>query len=102
MIVSVCYSFATIENDALLFYNGRYNERHDFVAMEIVNKQVQFSFSLGSEITRVHAKIEGGVSDGQWHQVTVTYFNRVGQCRIHGALNTLNTKKLKEGVKPVS
>ena len=73
--------FATRDADALLFYNGRYNERHDFVALEIVAGQVEFSFSLGSEVKRVQPLVDGGVSDGQWHKVTVQYLNRVSLAR---------------------
>jgi len=74
-----CRRFATRERNGLLFYNGRYNDRHDFVTLEIVDGHVQFSFSLGSDVTRVAAFPLNGVqlSDGQWHQVTVTYLNRV-------------------------
>ncbi|XP_016844332.1 protocadherin-like wing polarity protein stan isoform X2 [Nasonia vitripennis] len=68
--------FATEASEGLLLYNGRYNEKHDFIALEIVESQMQFSFSLGDEITRATAKIPGGVSDGQWHEVQVSYINR--------------------------
>ncbi|XP_019328267.1 PREDICTED: LOW QUALITY PROTEIN: cadherin EGF LAG seven-pass G-type receptor 2, partial [Aptenodytes forsteri] len=37
--------FATKERDGLLLYNGRFNEKHDFVALEIVGEQVQLTFS---------------------------------------------------------
>ena len=60
-----------------MFYNGRYNEKHDFIALEIVEGQVQFSFSLGSEITTVKANVDAGVNDGNWHQVSLSYLNRV-------------------------
>ena len=76
-IDSIIFRFATREKDGLLFYNGRYNEKHDFVAMEILNGQVQFAFSLGSRVTRVQASIKGGVNDGNWHEVTVKYYNKV-------------------------
>ena len=66
-----------MERNALLFYNGRYNEKHDFIALEIIEGQVQFSFSLGTDVTKVNPTVEGGVNDGQWHEVTVDYFNRV-------------------------
>ena len=69
--------FATQQRNGLLFYNGRFNERHDFIALEIVDGQVQFSFSLGAKITKVSPYIDGGVNDGNWHQVTVAYLNRV-------------------------
>ncbi|XP_043283002.1 protocadherin-like wing polarity protein stan isoform X2 [Venturia canescens] len=68
--------FATESHDGLLLYNGRYNEKHDFIALEIIDSKIQFSFSLGDEITRASATIPGGVSDGQWHEVRVTYINR--------------------------
>ncbi|XP_017787025.1 PREDICTED: protocadherin-like wing polarity protein stan isoform X1 [Nicrophorus vespilloides] len=68
--------FATTSRNGLLLYNGRYNELHDFIALEIVNASVQFSFSLGSGVTRATASLPGGVSDGEWHTVTVHYFNK--------------------------
>lgn len=41
------YRFATRERNALLLYNGRFNEKHDFIAVEIVEEQVQLTFSAG-------------------------------------------------------
>ncbi|XP_034944720.1 protocadherin-like wing polarity protein stan isoform X2 [Chelonus insularis] len=76
--------FATEESEGLLLYNGRYNEKHDFIALEIVNSEVQFSFSLGDEITRASATIPGGVSDGQWHEVEVVYINRTVTIALDG------------------
>ena len=73
------FRFATQQRDGLLFYNGRFNERHDFIALEIVDGQVQFSFSLGADITKVSPSFPGGVNDGNWHQVTVSYLNRVSR-----------------------
>jgi cadherin EGF LAG seven-pass G-type receptor 1 len=72
-------SIATRERNALLFYNGRYNDRHDFIAMEIVDGHVRFSFSLGTDVTTVSAwdTETGDVSDGQWHQIALHYVNRV-------------------------
>lgn len=40
--------FATKEREGLLLYNGRFNERHDFIALEIVQEQVQLTFSAGT------------------------------------------------------
>jgi len=68
-------SFATQQRNGLLLYNGRYNERFDFIALEIVNSTVRFSFSLGSNVTVVETG--KAVSDGLWHAVSVTYFNKV-------------------------
>lgn len=39
--------FATRDRNALLLYNGRFNEKHDFVALEIIDEQVQLTFSAG-------------------------------------------------------
>ncbi|XP_006824531.1 cadherin EGF LAG seven-pass G-type receptor 2 [Saccoglossus kowalevskii] len=74
--LTIALSFATLSKNALLFYNGRYNERHDFIALEIINGQLQFSFSTGGTTARVTASIAGGVSDGMWHAVTVDYHAR--------------------------
>ncbi|NXH20721.1 CELR2 protein, partial [Bucco capensis] len=46
---TLALTFATKERDGLLLYNGRFNERHDFVALEIVGEQVQLTFSAGWE-----------------------------------------------------
>lgn len=69
--------FATQKKNGLLLYNGRYNEQHDFISLEVIEGEVQFSFSLGSTVTKATASIPGGVSDGDWHTVTVQYFNKV-------------------------
>lgn len=39
--------FATQERNALLLYNGRFNEKHDFIAVEIIEEQIQLTFSAG-------------------------------------------------------
>uniref|UniRef100_A0A8C2T9U6 Cadherin EGF LAG seven-pass G-type receptor 2 n=1 Tax=Coturnix japonica TaxID=93934 RepID=A0A8C2T9U6_COTJA len=69
-------TFATKERDALLLYNGRFNEKHDFVALEIVQEQIQLTFSAGETTTTVAPFVPGGVSDGQWHSVQVQYYNK--------------------------
>ncbi|XP_049833037.1 protocadherin-like wing polarity protein stan isoform X1 [Schistocerca gregaria] len=68
--------FATQAESGLLLYNGRYNEKHDFIALEIVNGSVRFSFSLGSNVSSALVSIPGGVTDGNWHSVEVDYFNK--------------------------
>ncbi|XP_061544471.1 cadherin EGF LAG seven-pass G-type receptor 2 [Phycodurus eques] len=69
-------TFATKEPNGLLLYNGRFNEKHDFIAMEIINEQIQVTFSAGETKTTVSPFIVGGVSDGQWHVVEVNYYNK--------------------------
>ncbi|KAK3536667.1 hypothetical protein QTP86_016092, partial [Hemibagrus guttatus] len=68
--------FATREPNGLLLYNGRFNEKHDFIAMEIVNEQIQLTFSAGETKTTVSPFTPGGVSDGEWHSVHVHYYNK--------------------------
>ena len=84
------FRFATRERNAILLYNGRYNEQHDFVALEVVEGQLRFSFSLGSEVSRVTVKVQTGVSDGNWHQVRIDYFNRVRHADRVKALYNVN------------
>uniref|UniRef100_A0A3P9M048 Cadherin EGF LAG seven-pass G-type receptor 2 n=1 Tax=Oryzias latipes TaxID=8090 RepID=A0A3P9M048_ORYLA len=69
-------TFATNEPNGLLLYNGRFNEKHDFIAMEIINEQIQLTFSAGETKTTVSPFVSGGVSDGQWHVVEVHYYNK--------------------------
>ncbi|KAM6454465.1 cadherin EGF LAG seven-pass G-type receptor 2 isoform 4-T4 [Liasis olivaceus] len=73
---TIALTFATKERDGLLLYNGRFNERHDFVALEIVQEQVQLTFSAGETTSTVAPFIPGGVSDGQWHTVHLHYYNK--------------------------
>ncbi|XP_062834481.1 cadherin EGF LAG seven-pass G-type receptor 2 isoform X1 [Anolis carolinensis] len=73
---TIALTFATKERDGLLLYNGRFNERHDFVALEIVQEQVQLTFSAGESTSTVAPFIPGGVSDGQWHTVHLHYYNK--------------------------
>lgn len=44
------FRFATKESNGLLLYNGRFNEKHDFIAMEIINEQIQLTFSAGGTV----------------------------------------------------
>lgn len=69
-------NFSTINEDGLLLYNGRYNELHDFISLEVLKGKIVFSFSLGEHIETVRIDQEKQVSDGNWHTVLVEYFNR--------------------------
>ena len=71
-------SIATRQQNALLFYNGRYNDKNDFIALEIIDGRVQFSFSLGGVyVTKLTATVNGGISDGQLREINISYLNRV-------------------------
>ncbi|XP_030628227.1 cadherin EGF LAG seven-pass G-type receptor 1 [Chanos chanos] len=73
---TVSFMFATRERNALLLYNGRFNEKHDFIAVEIIEEQIQLTFSAGESKTTVAPHVPGGVSDGQWHSVQLHYYNK--------------------------
>ena len=67
--------FATVQSDALILYNGRYNDKYDFIALELVDSRLKFSFSLGAGVTSV--MLTGvPVSNGDWHKVTIDYRDR--------------------------
>ncbi|XP_068963355.1 cadherin EGF LAG seven-pass G-type receptor 2-like [Petaurus breviceps papuanus] len=80
-------TFATRERNALLLYNGRFNEKHDFLALEIIKEQIQLTFSAGETRTTVAPLVPGGVSDGQWHSVQVQYYNKVSASSIHSLMH---------------
>ncbi|XP_058529592.1 cadherin EGF LAG seven-pass G-type receptor 1 isoform X1 [Ochotona princeps] len=73
---TIALAFATRERNALLLYNGRFNEKHDFIALEVIEGQVQLTFSAGESRTSVAPQVPGGVSDGRWHSVQVQYYNK--------------------------
>lgn len=69
--------FSTKQDNGLLFYNGRFNDLFDFISLEIVSSRLVFSYSLGDKTSQVSVcPPTGHLLDGQWHEVTVSYFNR--------------------------
>lgn len=84
--------FATINDNGLLLYNGRYNDLHDFIALELIDGRVTFSFSLGDKIQKVFVTRHHKLSDGEWHTVEIVYFNRtatlvIDECDVALALS---------------
>jgi len=71
----IMLQFATVQNVALLLYNGRYNDKHDFIALEIVDSYLKFSYSLGSTVVSVSLP-SVPVSNGIWHKVAIDYRDR--------------------------
>ncbi|KAM9828437.1 cadherin EGF LAG seven-pass G-type receptor 3 isoform 2-T2 [Syngnathus typhle] len=74
--LSISLTFATLESNGLLFYNGRFNEKHDFITLEIQEGQVVLKYSTGESSTQVSPFLRGGVSDGEWHTVHIHYYNK--------------------------
>ena len=69
--------FTTTEYSGLLLFNGWYDGKHDFFAVEVWQGQVWFRFSLFSHEVIVTLNVNGGVIDGNWHKVEVALQNRV-------------------------
>ena len=69
--------FTTTEHSGLLLFDGRYDGKHDFIAVEVWQGQVWFRFSLFSHKVIVTMNVNGGVIDGNWHKVEVALQNRV-------------------------
>ncbi|CAG2161702.1 unnamed protein product [Oppiella nova] len=81
--LNIRLKFATRLSNALLLYNGRYNEKHDFIALEIIDSKVVFSFSVGANISQVSVQSsEGVINDGKWHQIEVNYLNRTAAIKL--------------------
>lgn len=84
--------FSTVNDNGLLLYNGRYNDLHDFIALELIEGTITFSYSLGDKIQKVSVRRKKKLSDGDWHTVEVSYFNRlatvsVDECDVALALS---------------
>ena len=89
---NIKFKFATINDNGLLLYNGRYNDLHDFIALELIDGRATFSFSLGDKIQKVFVNREKKLSDGEWHTLEIIYFNRsatlvVDECDVALALS---------------
>lgn len=61
--------FATLKSDALLMYNhdNQTGDKAEFLALEILEGRVRFSFNLGSGTYKLMTMMK--VSDGQFHTV---------------------------------
>ena len=76
-LLDIKLEFTTTEHSGLLLYNGRYDGKHDFIAVLVIKGQVQLRFSIFSQTIAVTSNINGGVADGKWHKVEVSFLNRV-------------------------
>lgn len=61
--------FATLKSDALLMYNhdNQTGDRAEFLALEILEGRLRFSFNLGSGTYKLATSMR--VSDGEFHTV---------------------------------
>lgn len=81
--------FATLKSNALLMYNhdNQTGDKAEFLALEIFEGRMRFSFNLGSGTYKLMTMIK--VSDGQFHTVIA---RRAGMVRtsifiVHDMLN---------------
>ena len=84
--------FATLEEDALLLYNKPSSQDTDeFIALELVQGSVRFSFALGAgNVSRI--TVPTGVANGRWHRVIAERDGKVAQTFI-----TVRIRNLWEG-----
>ena len=84
--------FATLEEDALLLYNKPGSRDTDeFIALELVQGSVRFSFALGAgNVSRI--TVPTGVANGRWHRVIAERDGKVAQTFI-----TVRIRNLWEG-----
>ena len=74
---NVTLQFATSQQRALLFYNadGQYEKDSDFIALEIIEGKLRFSFNLGEVPVGINSL--KSVADGQWHTVVAVRKQKV-------------------------
>jgi neurexin len=68
-ILIVQFHFKTKEENGLILYNSGHN--NDYIAVELVNGQIQYVFSLGKETNVIKSKSKEKLSDNKWHLVTI-------------------------------
>ena len=70
-------TFATVQSNGVLLFNGRTDSNGDFISLAIRNDILTFSFSLGGSATVRQMHIDAlSVTDGRWRTVTIEYAHR--------------------------
>nr|XP_014353256.1 PREDICTED: protocadherin Fat 4-like [Latimeria chalumnae] len=74
----ISLEFATVKKNSLILYNydNRKGVGGEFVALEIIDGKLQFSYNLGNGIVRLTT--EKKVADGQFHTVQASRTGKVG------------------------
>lgn len=68
--LNLYFQFKTREPNGLLFFNGG-GQKHDFIALEMINGQMHYIFDLGDGPRRIQSKIKNNLNDNRWHMVTL-------------------------------
>lgn len=75
-------TFATVKSRALLLYNSaESSDSNEFIALEIINGEVRFSFNLG-DIQTTRLTVPKNVSTGDWFRVEVYRSGENAQLRV--------------------
>lgn len=65
----VQFHFKTKEENGLILYNSGQNS--DYIAVELVNGQIHYIFSLGKESNVIKSRSKDKLNDNKWHLVTI-------------------------------
>lgn len=91
----ISLKFATKQNQGLLFYNGRFNEQNDFIALQFKDNNLIFSYSTGSITNDVVIHTTNNyLNDGEFHKVEIVYINRTVLMKLDDCNDALLKKHL--------
>ena len=77
-------TFSTLKQNALLLYNPS-STTNDFIALEIIEGRIRFSFNLGDpQSTRI--TVPRKVADGKWYNIKVHRNRKVGGLHMYSVL----------------
>nr|XP_027202560.1 neurexin-1-like isoform X1 [Dermatophagoides pteronyssinus] len=68
--LNVYFQFKTREPNGLLLFNGG-GQKHDFIAVEMVNGNIHYIFDLGDGPRRLQSNNRQSLNDNHWHTVTL-------------------------------
>jgi hypothetical protein len=68
-ILLVQFHFKTIYENGLIMYNN--GEHGDYLAVELVNGQINYVFSLGSIANTLKSRSKEKLNDNKWHLVSI-------------------------------
>lgn len=66
---NIYFQFKTREPSGLILYNA--GREQDFIAIELANGHIAYTFDLGDGPVRVRDNARGSLNDNKWHSVTI-------------------------------
>ena len=71
--------FATLRRNSLLLYNtAQGRDGDEFIAVEIIDGRVRFSFALGAGVVS-RLTVPKDVADGKWHRIVAERDGKVNE-----------------------